>query len=250
MKDNRTKQIAIVTGASKGIGAAIAETLSLDNISIAVNYSTDKDGAERVVKKIVKLGGSAVAIQADVSDPVQVERLFKETIKFFGMVNIVVNNAGVYQFEPIEAITLKEFERQYRLNVLAPILTTQQAIEHFPPGGGHIVNISSLAGQAPAANGSLYGSTKAALNALTVAFAKELGAKNIRVNAVAAGPTETEGTAQSAIMQPETMRMLSSMTPLGRLGKPEDIAPIVAFLVSEGSGWLTGEILRAGGGLQ
>ena len=220
-----TGKVAIVTGASKGIGAAIAKGLAAAGATVAVNYSSDKEGAEQTVLEITRGGGQAVAIQADVSKAADVKRMSEETKKAFGSIDVLVNNAGVFQFEPFEAITEIEFHREFDTNVLGPILAIQEALKHFPASGGSIVNISSISSENPVPNSSLYSATKGAIDTLTMALAKELGPRNIRVNAVAPGYTETEGTRRLGLVGSEQAQQLVSATPLGgRFGQPGDIA--------------------------
>jgi 3-oxoacyl-[acyl-carrier protein] reductase len=244
-----TGKVAIVTGASKGIGAALAKGLAAAGAAVAVNYSAGKEGAERTVSEITSNGGKAIAIQADVSKAADVKRMFEETKKVFDSVDVLVNNAGVYQFEPFDAITEKEFHREFDINVLGPILAIQEALKHFPASGGSIINISSIASENPVPNSSLYSPTKGAVDTLTMALAKELGPRNIRINAVAPGHTETEGIHRLGRVGSEQVQQMVSATPLGgRFGQPEDIAPVVVFLASDDAAWLTGERISASGG--
>jgi len=243
-------RVAIVTGASKGIGAAVAKALAAEGAAVAVNYSSGKEGAQRLVSQITREGGKAIAIQADVSNAVDVKRMFEETKKALGSVNVLVNNAGVFQFDPIEAITEKEFHREFDINVLGTILATQEALNYFPRTGGSIVNISSIASENPVPNSSLYSATKGAVDTLTMALAKELGPRNIRVNVVAPGLVDTEGNRDSGFVGSEAGNAGASATPLGaRFGQPEEIAPVIVFLASDDAAWLTGERINASGGL-
>jgi 3-oxoacyl-[acyl-carrier protein] reductase len=246
---NLTGKVAIVTGASKGIGAAIAKRLAEDGAAVVVNYAADKDGADRVVSEIKSNGGRAEGIQGDVSRSADVKRLFEQTKKIFGSVDVLVNNAGVFKFEPIEAVTEEEFHREFNTNVLGPLLTIQEALKYFPSSGGSVVNISSGASKNPSPNASLYAATKGALDTLTKSLAKSLGPKNIRVNTVAPGGTDTEGARRTGIIGSAQEKEMIAATPLGRFGKPEDIAPVVAFLVSDDAAWVTGERISASGGL-
>jgi 3-oxoacyl-[acyl-carrier protein] reductase len=246
-----TGKVAIVTGASKGIGAALAEGLAAAGAAVAVNYAAGKEGAERTVSAITSNGGKAIAIQADVSKAADVQRMFEETKNVFSAVDVLVNNAGVFQFEPFEAITEKEFHRELDTNVLGPILAIQEALKHFAASGGSIINISSIASENPVPNSSLYAATKGAIDTITMALAKELGPRNIRVNAVAPGHTETEGTHRIGLVGSEQAQQLVSATPLGgRFGQPEEIAPVVVFLASDDAAWLTGERISASGGVR
>jgi 3-oxoacyl-[acyl-carrier protein] reductase len=245
---NLVGKVAIVTGASKGIGAAAAKALAAEAAAVAVNYPSGKQGAERVVPHITREEGKALAIQADVSKAIDVKRLFEETEKAFGSPNVLVNNAGVFKFEPLEAITEEEFHREFDTNVFGQILTIQEALKHFPVGGGSIINISSIASENPVPNSSLYSVTKGAADTLTMALAKELGPRNIRVNIVAPGLVDTEGNRDSGFVGSEAGNAGASATPLGaRFGKPEEIAPVIVFLASDGAGWLTRERISASG---
>ncbi len=241
---------AIVTGASKGIGAAIAKGLAEAGAAVAVNYASDKEGAGRVVAEIAARGGKAVAIRADMSKPTDVERLFEESKRALGAPNVLVNNAGIYEFGPVETITEGQFRRHFDINVLGTMLAIQQAIKHFPKEGGSIVNISSIASESPVPNSSLYAASKGAIDTLTLALAKELGPRKIRVNAVAPGYTDTEGNQRIGFVDSAAAEALVAATPLGaRFGQPEEIAPAVVFLASDDAAWLTGERLNASGGV-
>jgi 3-oxoacyl-[acyl-carrier protein] reductase len=245
-------QVAIVTGASKGIGAAIAEQLAAAGASVIVNYASSKADADAVVKRIAQNKGSAVAVQADVSKLEEVRRLFAEAKKAFGKLDILVNNAGVYEFVPLEEITPEHFHKLYNLNVLGLLLTTQEAVKHFGSSGGSIINISSLAATYAPPTGSVYSGTKAAVNAITRSLAQELGQRKIRVNAVNPGLIETEGTHRTGITGSESdfRKQVQAQTPLGRIGQPQDIAPAVVYLASPDSAWVTGETLYITGGLR
>jgi 3-oxoacyl-[acyl-carrier protein] reductase len=242
-------KVAIVTGASKGIGAGIARGLAAEGASVVVNYSNGKEGAELVVKQIVAAGGKAIAVQASVSKAGDVKRLFEDAKTAFGTVNVVVNNAGVYQFDPVETITEEEFHRQFDINVLGPILTTREAVKYFPEAGGSIINIGSVVSTNPGANMSVYASTKGALDTLTKSHAKELASRKIRVNTIAPGATETEGAHRIGMIGTDVEKALVAATPLGRLGQPDDIAAAVVFLASDAAGWITGDKITPSGGL-
>jgi 3-oxoacyl-[acyl-carrier protein] reductase len=244
-----TGKVAIVTGASKGIGAAIAKSLAAAGAAVAVNYASDKNGAERAVADIKAGGGRAVAIKADMSKPAEVKQLFGETKKALGTPNVLVNNAGTFKFEPIENVTEAEFHRHFSINVLGTMLAIQEAVTHFPAEGGSIVNISSIASESPVPNSSLYSATKGAIDTLTRALAKELGPRKIRVNVVAPGYTDTEGN-KGLVGSPEGDALVAA-TPLGgRFARPEEIAPAVVFLASDDAAWLTGERINASGGVR
>jgi len=248
MSDLKGK-VAVVTGASKGIGAGIAKALAKAGAAVVVNYSSSKEGADRVVAEIAGKGGKAVAIQGDVSKAADVQRLFKETKKSFGSVDVLVNNAGVFQFEPLEAATETEFHRQFNTNVLGLILATQEAVKHFGPEGGSVINIGSVASDQTPPMSVIYSATKGAVDAITGVLAKELGARKIRVNSINPGGVETEGTHTAGIVGSDFAKQMVAQTPLGRFGQPDDIAPVAVFLASSDSGWLTGEVIHASGGL-
>lgn len=244
-----TGKVAVVTGASKGIGAGIAKHLASEGASVIVNYSSSKAGADAVVAEITAAGGKAVAVQGDVSKKADIDRLFAETGKTYGKVDILINNAGIYEFGPLEAITEEHFHKQFNLNVLGLLLTTQKAVENFAPTGGSIVNISSVVGVNPLPGASVYSATKAAVDGITKSLAKELGAKKIRVNSINPGMTETEGVHAAGFIGTDFQKHLVTQTPLGRLGQPSDIAKAVTFFASDDSGWVTGETLLVSGGL-
>jgi 3-oxoacyl-[acyl-carrier protein] reductase len=244
-----TGKVAVVTGASKGIGAGIAKRLGAAGASVVVNYASSREGAERVVAEIIAAGGKAIAIQGDVSKAADVQRLFAETIRAFGRLDVLVNNAGVFRFQPLEEVTEGEFHRQFDINVLGPLLATREAVKHFR-GGGSVINVSSVASTAPVPNSAIYASTKGAVDTLTQALAVELGPRGIRVNAVNPGFTETEGVIDMDVIGTDFERQLVADTPLGRSGKPEDIAPAVEYLASDAAAWVTGETLRVSGGLR
>jgi 3-oxoacyl-[acyl-carrier protein] reductase len=243
-------QVAVVTGASKGIGAAIAEHLAAAGAAVVVNYASSRAGADTVVHRIRQADGKAVAVQADISKPGDIRRLFAETKKAFGKLDILVNNAGIYEFAPLEAISVEHFHKQFDLNVLGLLLTTQEAVKHFGQAGGSIVNVSSVAATQAPPNGSVYSATKAAVNAITRSLAQELGPRKIRVNAVNPGVVETEGLHATGFAEGEFRQTTEAQTPLGRIGQPKDIAPAVVFLASPDSAWTTGETLYISGGLR
>ena len=240
-------KVAIVTGASKGIGAAIARRFAEAGAAVAVNYASDKAGAERVVDEIVGKGGKAVAIQANVSKSADVARLFAETKTKLGAPSILVNNAGVFSFAPIEAVTEEDIERQFGTNVLGTLLATKQAVAAFDGAGGSIINLSTIASVNPVPNSVVYSASKAAVDTITRALATELAPKNIRVNAIAPGTTETEGLKTMGLTM-EAAKAMGMVMPMGRMGQPDDIARVALFLASDQSSWLTGERISASGG--
>ncbi len=250
MSDRLAGKVAVVTGASKGIGVGIADGLADAGASVVVNYSSDRAGADRVVAGITRKGGKAVAVQGDVSKASDVKRLFAEAVRAFGRLDVLVNNAGVYRFGPVESITEEEFHRHYGVNVLGPILAVQEALKHFGPEGGSIINISSIVGSSPWPQTVLYSSTKAAIDNLTRGLALELAPRKVRVNAVAPGTTESEGTSDLHLFDGDEGKKVIASTPLGRLGTPSDIARVVVFLASDDSAWVTGEVIRASGGMK
>jgi len=251
MNLNLKGKVAVVTGASKGIGAGIAQALAAEGVTVVVNYVNSQTDASRVVAAIEAAGGRATAVQADVSKAADVARLFEATQQAYGQVDILVNNAATFEMAPVETVTEETFHHHFTTNVWSLFLTTQAALPYFKQGGS-IVNISSIAGLNPPANASLYAATKAAGDAVTVSLAKELGPRGIRVNTVAPGPTNTEGIRRQGQVSPGTPgeQFVVQLTPLGRLGEPADIAAVVTFLVSDAAGWVTGECLRASGGMQ
>jgi 3-oxoacyl-[acyl-carrier protein] reductase len=245
-------KVALVTGASKGIGAGIARELAAAGAAVGVNYATDRPGAESVVGEITQTGGRAVALQGDVSKPADVARVLAEVNRAFGTLDVLVNNAGVYAAMPLEAVTEGEFRREFDTNVLGPLLVIRDSLKHFGPNGGSVINIGSGASRMCPPGYSVYAASKAALDAVTGVLAKELAPRKIRVNSVNPGATLSEGTRAAGLYGTgsEFEKQLVAMTPLGRVGTPEDIAKIVAFLASDDSGWLTGEVILASGGLR
>jgi 3-oxoacyl-[acyl-carrier protein] reductase len=240
----------VVTGASKGIGAGIAKELAAQGATVVVNYSSSKDGAEKVVADIVAAGGEAVAIGGSVANVGEIESLFASVKQQFGRVDVLVNNAGVYAFAPVGAITAEEIDRQFGTNVKGLLLSTQAAVALFPAEGGSIVNIGSVVSETTPPGSAIYSGTKGAVDVITRVFAKELGAKNIRVNAVNPGLTQTEGVERAGFLGTDFEKEAVKNTPLGRLGQPQDIASVVSFLASDDAKWITGSLLQAGGGLR
>jgi len=243
-----TGKVAVVTGASKGIGASIAEHLAAEGASVIVNYANSKLVADAVVKRIIANSGKAIAVQADVSKPGEITRLFAETKDAYGKVDILVNNAGIYEFAPLESVTPDHFHKHFDLNVLGLLLTTQEAVKLMNGNGGSIINISSIVGPMPAPLASVYSATKAAVDAVTVALSKELGPKKIRVNSINPGMVETEGLHAGGIAESDFRKMVESQTPLGRIAKPEDISRAAVFFASDDAGWVTGQLLIVAGG--
>lgn len=243
-------KIAVVTGASKGIGAGIAKQLGAEGAAVVVNYASDKQGAERVVNEINKAGGKAIAVQGNVGKRPDVERLFAETKKAFGKIDIVVNNAGVYDFMPLEQVTEATFHRLFDTNVLGILLVTQEAIKHFKASGGSIVNVSSLASSLTPPTGVVYNATKAAVDAITRTLAKELGARKIRVNSINPGMVVTEGAVAGGYTEGDMRKTFEALTPMGRIGETQDVAPAAVFFASDDSAWITGETLLIAGGLR
>src|ERR1051325_954180 len=242
-------KVAIVTGASKGIGASIAAHLAAEGAAVVVNYATSKAEAERVVEGIVRAGGRAIAVQADLAKPAEIPRLFEEAKAAFGRVDVLVNNAGVYEFAPIEAVTEALYRKQFDLNVLGVLLASKEAAAAFDGTGGSIVNVSSVVSTLAPPNTAVYSASKAAVDAITRSLAKELGARGIRVNAVNPGVVETEGVRAQGIPGSDFEKQAIAHTPLGRIGQPADIAPAVVFLASDDARWVTGETLTLAGGL-
>ncbi len=240
-------KVAIVTGASKGIGAAIARAFAKAGAAVAVNYASSKTDADRVVGEIVKAGGKAVAIQADVAKRTDVKRLFEETVEKLGRPDILVNNAGVYAMGPLEAVTEEDFHRQFNTNVLGAILAAQEAVKAFKGSGGSIINFSTIWTTNPVPNSLVYSASKSAVDAVTRTLAVELAGRGIRVNAIAPGPTETEGLAAFGVTA-ETAKRMGFTLPMGRLGRPDDIARVALFLASDQSAWVNGERISVSGG--
>lgn len=245
-----TGKVAIVTGASKGIGAGIAKALGKAGAAVVVNYASSKEGADRVVNEIKQSGAKAIAVQGDVAKAGDVRRLFEETKKAFGSLDILVNNAGIYGFAPLESVTEEEFHREFGTNVLGLILATREAVKYFGPEGGSVINVGSVASSMTPPNSVVYTATKGAVDAVTRVLAKELGPRKIRVNSLNPGGVETEGTHTAGIVGSDFEKQMVALTPLGRFGHPEDIAPVAVFLASGASAWVTGEVLRASGGLR
>lgn len=243
-------KVAVVTGASKGIGAGIAKALAAEGAAVVVNYASSQEDAARVVGEIVAKGGNAIAVQGDVANASDVQRIFSETKKAFGKVDVLVNNAGVYEFAPLEQITEQQFHRQFNINVLGVILATQEAAKHFGVEGGSIINIGSNVSQLTPPATVVYTATKSAVDAVTRVLAKELGPKKIRVNSINPGMVETEGVHAAGFIGSDFQKQLEAQTPLGRIAQAEDIAPVAVFLASADSRWLTGETVLASGGLR
>jgi 3-oxoacyl-[acyl-carrier protein] reductase len=243
-------KVAVVTGASKGIGAGIAKQLAAEGASVVVNYATSKAGADQVVIEITRNGGKAVAIGADMAKEADIRRLFAEAKKAYGRIDILVNNAGIYEFLPLDNVTPEHFHKQFNLNVLGLILASQEAVRHFGPRGGSIVNVSSAVSTAALPNASVYAGTKAAVDAVTRTLAKELGPKKIRVNSVNPGMVETEGTHTQGFIEGEFRKQYEALASLGRIGQVGDISPAVAYLASDDSAWVTGESFFIAGGFR
>lgn len=250
MAQKLSGKVAIVTGASKGIGAAIALHLAAEGAAVVVNYASSKEAAQRVVAAIAGKGGKAVAIHADIAKQADVKRLFEESQKEFGQLDILVNNAGVYEFAPLESVTAELFHRMFDLNVLGLILASQEAAKHFGPDGGVMINISSLAAEIAPPTSSVYSATKAAVLAVTRSLAQELGPRHIRVNAIGPGMVETEGFRAAGLSDSDFRKQVEARTPLARIGQPKDIAPAVVFLCTDDASWITGETLYISGGMR
>lgn len=243
-------KVAVVTGASKGIGASIALHLAEEGASVVVNYVSSKEGADKVVNEIKSKGGKAVAVQGNFSQKTDIDRVFAETKTAFGRLDVLVNNAGVYEFQPLETITEEHYHKQFNLNVLGVLLASQKAVEYFDTAGGSIINISSVVSQAPLANASVYSASKAAVDAITKSLSKELGSRKVRVNALLPGMVETEGLHAAGVLGSDLHKQVESRTALGRIGVPSDIGKVAVFLASNDSGWVTGETITVSGGQQ
>jgi 3-oxoacyl-[acyl-carrier protein] reductase len=243
-------KVAVVTGASKGIGAGIAKALAAEGAAVVVNYSSSKEGADKVVAEIKAKGGKAIAVQGDVAKAADVQRIFAETKKAFGQLDVLVNNAGVYKFAPLEGVTEDEFHRTFNTNVLGLILATQEAAKYFNGNGGSVINIGSVASRLTPPTSVVYTATKGAVDAVTGVLAKELGPKGIRVNSINPGMVDTEGVQAAGISGSDFEKATVAQTPLGRVGLPEDIAPAAVFLASDDARWVTGETLAVSGGLK
>jgi len=243
-------KVALVTGASKGIGAGIAKALAADGASVVVNYASSKEGADKVVAEIKAKGGKAVAVQGDFSKKEDIGKVFAEVKKNFGRLDTLVNNAGVYSFTPLDQVTTEDFHRIFDLNVLGLLLSSKESLKYFGPEGGSIINIGSVVSSMTPPQSSIYTATKGAVDAITHVLAKELGPKKIRVNSINPGMVETEGVHAAGFIGSDFEKNAVAQTPLGRIGQPGDIATIAAFLASDDSAWLTGELLKAGGGLR
>jgi len=243
-------KVALVTGASKGIGAGIAKALAADGASVVVNYSSSKEGADKVVAEIKAKGGKAVAVQGDFSKQEDIGKVFAEVKKNFGRLDTLVNNAGIYAFTPLEQVTAEGYQKIFNLNVLGLLLSSKEALKYFGPEGGSIINIGSVVSSLTPPHSSVYTATKGAVDAITRVLAKELGPKKIRVNSINPGMVETEGVHAAGFIGSDFEKNTVAQTPLGRIGQPQDIATVATFLASDDSAWLTGELLRAGGGLR
>jgi 3-oxoacyl-[acyl-carrier protein] reductase len=244
-----TNQVAVVTGASKGIGAAIAKAFAAEGASVVVNYASSKEGADRVVQVITAKGGKAIAVQGDVSKQVDITRLFAETKKAYGKLNILVNNAGVYDLLPLENVSEEHFHKHFNLNVLGLLLATKEAVKLIGPEGGSIINVGSGVSSVTPPNSAVYSATKGAVDVITGVLAKELGPRKIRVNSLNPGMIETEGVHTAGFIESDFRKWVESQSPLGRIGQTDDISPTAVYLASSDSKYLTGEILRVTGGI-
>ena len=242
-------KVAVVTGASKGIGAGIAKQLAAEGAAVVVNYASSKEGADEVVNEIQSSGGKAIAVQGDVAKSQDVKRLFAEASKAFGRLDVLINNAGVYQFASLEEVTEDEFHREFNTNVLGMILATREAVKYFGDEGGSVINIGSTVTSINPPTTVVYAATKGAVSTITRVLANELGPRKIRVNSINPGGVETEGTHTLGMIGSDFEKQMTAQTPLGRLGQPQDIAPVAAFLASPESGWITGEVIQVAGGL-
>jgi 3-oxoacyl-[acyl-carrier protein] reductase len=243
-------KVAVVTGASKGIGAEIARDLAAAGAKVVVNYASSREGADKVVAGITAKGGKAIAVQGDIAKVADVERLFAETKKAYGPVDVLVNNAGVYGFSPVDDFTAEDFHRYFNVNVLGLLQATREALKVFNPDGGSVINIGSAVTDVHPPNTVVYTATKGAVDSITAVLAKELAPRKIRVNSINPGAVETEGTVTAGVIGSDWEKQLVADTPLGRIGQPNDIAPMATFLASNESGWLTGELLTVSGGLR
>jgi 3-oxoacyl-[acyl-carrier protein] reductase len=243
-------KVAVVTGASKGIGAGIAKGLAAEGAAVVVNYSSSKEGADRIVGEIVAKGGKAIAVQGSVAKAEDVKRIFAETKKTFGRLDVLVNNAGVYAFSPLDQITEDHFHTIFNTNVLGLLLATQEAEKHFGPEGGSVINIGSAVTTITPPTSAVYTATKGSVDMVTRVLAKELGPKKIRVNSINPGMVETEGVHAAGFIGSDFQKGAEAQTPLGRIGQTDDITPIAVFLASQDSGWLTGELIQAAGGMR
>jgi 3-oxoacyl-[acyl-carrier protein] reductase len=243
-------KVALVTGASKGIGSAIAKDLAAAGAAVVVNYASSREGADRVVAEITGAGGKAIAVQADLSKPEDVTRLLGAAKSEFGRLDVLVNNAGIYDMRPLEQVDAEHFHRQFNLNVLGLLLTTKEALPLFPAGGGSVINISSVVSTARFPGSSVYSATKGAVDSITRALSAELGPRKIRVNAINPGMVETEGVHAAGIAGSDMQKAVEAQTPLGRIGKPEDISGMAVFLASPESSWITGEAFHISGGMR
>jgi 3-oxoacyl-[acyl-carrier protein] reductase len=245
-----SNKVAVVTGASKGIGADIAKSLAAEGASVVVNYASSKEGADKVVAAIVAAGGKAIAVQGDVSKQADITRLFAETKKAYGKLDILVNNAGVYTFAPLDQVTEELFHKQFNTNVLGLLLTTKEAAKHFNGEGGSVINISSAVTTLLPPGSSIYSATKASVDAITVILSKELGPKGVRVNAINPGIVETEGTHPAGFMGSDFEKNFAAQAPLGRIGQPDDISPTAVYLASSDSKFVTGVTINVAGGIR